>query len=122
MNMINHANIYLKKHSAEYARIILSTWHKVTEFTEQLPRQTYSECCQTFKIKHFAKRIMLECRCATRNFSGQEEEFVELGHFDKHFIKNINRKPKSGNFFLPSCVPVSVAEYASVSLNMTKYP
>ena len=39
MNMINHANIYLKKQSAEYARIILSTWHKVTEFTEQLPRQ-----------------------------------------------------------------------------------
>ena len=29
---------------------------------------------------------------------------------------------KSGNFFLPSCAPVSVAEYASISLNMPKYP
>ena len=68
-----------------------STYHKVTESIEQLPRQTYSEHCQTFKIKRFAKRIMPECRCATRNFSGQEEGFVKLGHFDKHFTKNIIR-------------------------------
>ena len=33
-----------------------STEHKVIEFTEQLPRQTYSEHCRTFKIKHFAKK------------------------------------------------------------------
>ena len=66
---------------------------------------------------------MPECRCETRNFSGQEEGFVELGHFGKHFIKNTIRVfPKSGNFFLPSCAPVSVAEYASISLNMPKYP
>ena len=58
---------------------------------------------------------MPECRCDTRNFSGQEKEFVELGHFDKHFIKNTIRVfPKSENFFLPSCAPVSVAEYASI--------
>ena len=30
--------------------------------------------------------------------------------------------PKSGDFFLSRCAPVSVAEYASVSLNMPKYP
>ena len=66
---------------------------------------------------------MPECRCTTRNFSGQEEGFVELGHFDKHFIKNSQPFfPESGNFFLPSCAPVNVAEYASVSLNMLKYP
>ena len=68
-----------------------SVWHQVIEFTEQLPRQTYSKHCQKFQIKRFAKRIMPECRCATRNFSGQEEGFVELGHVDKHFIKNAIR-------------------------------
>ena len=30
---------------------------------------------------------MPECRWATRNLSGQEEGFVELGHLDKYFIK-----------------------------------
>ena len=30
--------------------------------------------------------------------------------------------PKSGNIFLPSCGPVSVAEYASISLNTPKHP
>ena len=77
--------------------------HKVTEFTEQLPRQTYSEHCQTFKIKRFSKRIMPESRCSTRNFSGQEEGFVELGHFDKHFIKKTTRAflSKTGKLFFP---------------------
>ena len=41
------------------------------QITEQLLRQTYSEHCQTFKMEHSVKRIMPECRCATRNFSGQ---------------------------------------------------
>ena len=103
------------------------------------------------------------------------EGFVELGHFDKHFLKNTKKGPagnypwvfsaytlksilwmqnltqrwtqsgpvipKSRHFFwlskragepplpppcpfsLPlSCAPVSVAEYASISLNMPKYP
>ena len=68
--------------------------------------------------------MMSECRCATRNFSGQGEGFVKLGQFDKHFIKTQSGPffPKSGNFLLPSWTPVSVAEYASISLNMSKYP
>ena len=74
-----------------YECIWCSTKHKVTEFIEQLPTQTYSEYCQTFKTKRFAKRMMPECRWATRHFSGWEEGFVELGHFDKHLIKNIIR-------------------------------
>ena len=70
----------------------------------------------------FAKRIMPECRWATRNFSGQEEGFVELGHLDKYFIKKTICAFLSTirKFFLPSYVPVSVAEHVSVSLNMTK--
>ena len=30
---------------------------------------------------------MPECRRTTRNFQGRGS-FVELGHFDKHFVKN----------------------------------
>ena len=41
------------------------------QITEQLSRQTYSEHFQIFKFERFAKRIMPECRCTTRNFSGQ---------------------------------------------------
>ena len=33
--------------------------------------KTYSEHCQTFKMESFTKRMMPECRCATRSFSGQ---------------------------------------------------
>ena len=44
---------------------------------------------------------MPECRCATRNFSGQVGGgkgvggvggFVELGHFDKDFVQNTTGK------------------------------
>ena len=35
-----------------------------------------TEHCQTFKMERFAKRIMPDCRRATRNFSGQGS-FVE---------------------------------------------
>ena len=127
LNMIEYDDVYLKKQSAEYARIILnvcllcvhelfwiwcSTYYKITEFTEQLRRQMYSKHCQIFRIKRFAKRIMPECRCATRNFSGQEESFVELGHFDKHFIKNTIRAffSKIRKLFVSSCAIMSVTE------------
>ena len=52
---------------------------------------TYSKHCQTFKMEHFVKIIMPECWYATRNFSEQEEGLVELGHFDKCFVKNTIR-------------------------------
>ena len=48
--------------------------HKVTlQITEQLSRQRHvqEEHSQTFKMERFAKRIMPECRRATRNFSEQ---------------------------------------------------
>ena len=54
-------------------------------------RETYSEHCSTFKMECFAKRIVPEYRCATRSFPGREV-FVELWHFDKHFIKNTSKK------------------------------
>ena len=31
----------------------------------------YSKHCQAFKMERFAKRIMPDCRCTTRHFSGQ---------------------------------------------------
>ena len=43
------------------------------QITEQLPRQIYSEHCQTLMMEHFAKQIISECRCATRNFSEKGE-------------------------------------------------
>ena len=51
---------------------------------------------------------MPEFWCATRNFSGQEEGFVKLGHFDKHFIKNtigafLFKIWKLFSFFLCAC-------------------
>ena len=33
--------------------------------------ETLKEHYQPFKMERFAKRIMSECTCATRNFSGQ---------------------------------------------------
>ena len=86
---------------------------------------TYSKHCQTFKMEHFAKIIMPECWYATRNFSGQEEGPVELGHFDKCFVKNTMRPFLSKIrkvFFLSGCMPVSVAENVSISLTLPKYP
>ena len=79
LNVIEHAGIYLKKktQSAEYARIlnvpiavhsIVSLYKLLSSYRD---RETYSEHCQTFKMERFAKRIMPECRCATRLFSGQ---------------------------------------------------
>ena len=49
---------------------------------------------------------------------------MKLGHFDKHFVKNTIRAflSKTRTLFFPSCVPVSLTEYASISLNMPKYP
>ena len=40
----------------------------------------------------FVKRIMPEYSCATINFSGQWRGFVELGHFDKCFVKNTRKR------------------------------
>ena len=107
---------------------------------------TYSEHCQTFKMKRFAKRIMPECRHTKRNFQGRGG-FVELEHFDKHFVKNTRKKPRRETFWIFfqdnikttfwmenlsqrwsqsrsffNSAPESVAEYASIYLIISKYP
>ena len=94
--MIEYVDVYLKKQSAEYARIILNVSDAVYGIRSLNLLSSYRDrriqnTVKKFQIKRFAKRIMPECRCATRNFSGQEEGFVELGHVDKHFIKNAIR-------------------------------
>ena len=38
---------------------------------------------------------MPECRCSTRNIQGRRGEVMELGHCDKHFVKNTRKKEKS---------------------------
>ena len=48
----------------------------------------YSEHCQTFKMERFTKRIMPECRCATRHFSGQGER----GLWNQGTLINISSK------------------------------
>ena len=59
---------------------------------------TYSEHCHTFKIEHFAERIMPKCTCTTRNVSGQKGGgFVELGGFDKHFGKTTRKRGSTEN-------------------------
>ena len=66
------------------------------------------------KMERFPKIIMPECRCATRNFSGQGRG-GRIWHFHKHFVKTQEKEDPQGNIldfpFLPSGVPVSVAEY-----------
>ena len=69
-------------------------------------------------MERFSKRIMPECRCATRNISEQGGGGGLGGgiwHFHKHFVKTQEKEDPQGNIldfpFLPSCVPVSVAEY-----------
>ena len=122
---------------SEYPTI---TQHKVTvQITEQLSRLAYAEHCQTFKMEHFAKKIMPECRCATRDFSLQGRfcgtRVILKLHFEwklypkdqglffhsGHFFR-FSKKGKGGPpHFPPSCTPVSVAKYASISFNIPRY-
>ena len=71
-----------------------------TNYWAVIETETYSEHCQTFKTERSAKIIIPECTCATRNFSGQWKRgaLVELGHFDKHFVKNKKKKPHRETF------------------------
>ena len=92
--MIEYAIVYLKKQSAEYTSIILNVSGAVNKIRSLNLLSSYWDrlkYCKTFNIKRFAKRIIPEHRCATRNFSGQGDRFVELEHFNKHFITNTIR-------------------------------
>ena len=66
-------------------------------------------------MERFAKRLMPECRCADRHFSGQEEGFVELRHFDKHFVNQGLSFHNQETFF-------PLVAYLLVWLNMHQYP
>ena len=116
-----------EKNSAEYDIIILSVSDAVYSIRSLNSLSSYQDRhihCQTFKIMHFAKRIMPECRCTTRTFSGQEEGFVERGHFDKHFIKNKIRAflSKIRKLLSPKFCTCECGWNASIFLNMPKYP
>ena len=55
-------------------------------------------------MERFAKETMPECRCATRNFSGQDggggaRGYVELVHFDKHLVKNTRKRGPAGKLW-----------------------
>ena len=63
-----------------------------TDYCTVIETELYSEHHQTFKVEHFAKIRMPEYRCTTSNSQGRGG-FVELGHFDKHFIKNTKKDP-----------------------------
>ena len=77
--MSEYTGIYLKKQSAEYVRIlnVADAVHNIRVLYKLLwavvETETYSEHRQTFKIERFAKIIMSECWCATRNFLGEGE-------------------------------------------------
>ena len=62
-------------------------------------------------------KITIRIENLTRWWTQSGSFFVESRHFFQ-FSK------REGEVFplLPSCAPVSVAEYASISLNMSKYP
>ena len=93
--MIEYVDIYLKKQGAEYSRILTVYDAKLLYKVLSSYRDRYvSERCQKFKRESFAKRIIPECRCTIRNFSGQLYwAFVEQGYFDKHF-KNMWKTQK----------------------------
>ena len=55
---------------------------------------SYWDRCILNTVKHLRwsvlqKKMMPECRCTTRNFSGQEKGFVELAHFIKNTIRKL---------------------------------
>ena len=72
INNAEYASIYLNKESfnmPELLMCLMQCMHKViVQNTEQLLRQ---RSIQKFKMECFAKRIMPECRRATRDFPGQ---------------------------------------------------
>ena len=82
---------HLKKQSAEYARIlnVSDTAYSIGSLYTLL--SSYRDRrIQNVSGGAFCKKIMCECRHATKNLSGQGRRgvFVELGHFDRHLEKD----------------------------------
>ena len=98
LSMIECAGIS-EKQSNEYAGILnfSNAVHSIRSLPKLLSsyrdRETYPKCYQAFKMDSFAKRIMPQCRCATRTFQGKGSGiFAELEHFDKDFVKNTRKR------------------------------
>ena len=64
----------------------LSNYGRVLNMSE-----AYPEHCQRFKTESCAKRIVPECRHITKSFESRGG-FMELGYFNKHFVKNTSEK------------------------------
>ena len=104
LNTIGCAGTYMNKQSAEYAGIlnVSDAVHSVRSLYKLL--NSYRDRCdsdhhQTFEMDRFTKTIMPEW-VRTRNFSGQGgggRRFLELGHFNKNFVKNTRKRDPAGN-------------------------
>ena len=85
--MIEHAGIYLKKkkQSAEYTRIlnVSDAVHNIRSLYKLLI--TYRERCIPNTVKHLRWSDCQRCRKAG------EKSVVELGHFNKHCVKNTRK-------------------------------
>ena len=93
-----------KKQNAEHARTMnvsdAVAQDHYTNYWAVTETETRSEHSQTFKMECFAKGKMPECRCKTKNFPGQGRSgFVELGHFDKHFVNRKSKRDPAGKHF-----------------------
>ena len=74
--MLEYAYMYLNEKSSEYVRVLnVSDAHSIRSLYKLVSsyqdRHKFRKHYQTFKMQHFAKRIMHECKHATRNFSWQ---------------------------------------------------
>ena len=87
--------VYVNKQSSKYARIlnVSDAVHTTrSQITEQLQKQRRTHNT----VKHFRRSVWQKKQCQSagaqpESFQGMEG-FVELGHFDKHFIKNARKK------------------------------
>ena len=66
-----------------------------TNYCTVIEADTYSEHCQTFKMKHLQKEYNAWMQCASRNLLGQEG-VGEEEHYDKHFVKNTRIRGHAG--------------------------
>ena len=94
-------------------------WNWALWKTFRLKQQKNRPCIKTFWNFFILDTLKTTIRIEnlTRWWTQSGSFFVESRHFFQ-FSK------REGEVFplLPSCAPVSVAEYASISLNMSKYP
>ena len=78
----------------------------------------YTGCWKCLNKADYALMSQFEWIC----FNKAEDDIGRIWHFHKHFVKTQEKEDPQGNIldfpFLPSGVPVSVAEYVWISLNI----